>query len=293
VRTSVHIDCPLCGRGAVRELVAKEFLDQRRLGRCDGCGLVRMVAARPFDRDYWEDDAVALDVYSHAAVHADMRRRYERYLPVIARFGGQPGALLDIGCGIGNFLLAARTAGWQVAGLEASAKAAAVARSRGFDVETTRLEESRRLSGPFDAATLWDVIAHFEDPVDALRVVHEKLRLGGVLFLETPDEGFWMRSAFRWAFVVSQGRVDLLAYVYRPEHRFYFTRATLSRVLDKAGFRTVGVWRDVTSPEKEYRKVAAQRLQLGRVVLPLLPSTLRVLGRLGVGNKLVVAATKV
>lgn len=292
LRTSVRVACPLCGRSAFRELVAKEFPYQRRLGRCDGCGLVRMVAGRPFDGDYWQNDSVALDIYGNEEVRAEMRRRYERYLPVIARLCGGTGALLDVGCGIGNFLLTAREAGWQVAGIEVSAKAAAVARRRGLNVEISQLEKSQRPAGMFDAATLWDVFPHFEEPVDAMRVVHQKLRPGGVVFLETPDEGFWMRSAFREAFVFSQGRIDLLEYFYRPEHRFYFTATTVSRVLEKAGFRTEGLWWDVTSPAKEYRKIAARRFPLSRFVLPVLPPFLGVLRRLGGGNKLMVAATK-
>lgn len=292
LRTSVRVVCPLCSRSVVRELVAKEFPYRGRLSRCDGCGLVRLVAERPLEHDYWEDDSVGLDIYSNEEVRADMRRRYERYLPVIARLCGGTGALLDVGCGIGNFLLAAREAGWQVAGIEVSEKAAAVARSRGLDVESARLEESRRPAGMFDAATLWDVLPHFEEPADAMRVVHQKLRPGGVVFLETPDEGYWMRSAFRRAFAFSQGRIDLLEYFYRLEHRFYFTAMTLSRVMEKAGFRTVGLWRDVTSPEKEYRKIAASRFPLSGLVLPLLPPFLGVLRRLGGGNKLMLAATK-
>lgn len=292
MRISVRVDCPLCSGSAARDLLAKEFPYQGWLSRCDGCGLVRLAAERPVEHDYWADDSVALDIYSNERVRAEMRRRYERYLPVIARLCGGTGALLDVGCGIGNFLLTAREAGWQVAGVEVSEKAAAVARSRGLDVETDRLEESRRPAGKFDAVTLWDVLPHFDDPVDAMRVVHQKLRPGGVVFLETPDEHFWMRSAFRGAFVFSQGRIDLLEYFYRLEHRFYFTAMTLNRVLEKAGFRTVGLWRDVTSPAKEYRKIAARRFPLSGFVLPLLPPFLGVLRRLGGGNKLMLAATK-
>jgi 2-polyprenyl-3-methyl-5-hydroxy-6-metoxy-1,4-benzoquinol methylase len=292
VGRAVRVTCPLCRSSVARELVDKEFPSRRRLSRCDGCGVVRMVAARRFEHDYWGDDSVGLHIYGHDAVRADMRRRYQRYLPLIARLSGGPGALLDVGCGIGNFLLAARDEGWRVAGVEASAKAATVARSRGFDVETTRLEESRPPAGVFDAVTLWDVLPHFEEPVEAMRMVQQRLRPGGVLFVETPDEGFWLRAAVRHAFVLSRGRIELLDYFYRPEHRFYFTATTLTRLLEKAGFRTVSLWWDVTSPAKEYRKIAARRFPLSGVLLPFLPLFLRCLRRLGRGNKLMLTATK-
>jgi 2-polyprenyl-3-methyl-5-hydroxy-6-metoxy-1,4-benzoquinol methylase len=287
----VSLDCPLCGQRALRELVAKEFQHQR-LCRCDGCGLVRLVAGSALRRDYWEDDAVALNVYSNDEVRAEMRQRHERYLPVIAQLRGRTGALLDVGCGIGNFLVAARDAGWKVAGLEVSEKAAAIARSRGFDVETGRLEESRWPSGTFDAVTLWDVVQHLEAPAVAMRIVHEKLKPGGVVFFETPDEDFWARSVARAIYAISQGRIDLLRYFYIPGHKSYFTATTLGRLLEQAGFRTMGMWRDVTAPAKAHRKIAAWRLPARGLVLPLLPSVLAALRRLGVGNKLMLAATR-
>ena len=66
------VDCPLCGPSVARELVAKEFPYQRRLCACEGCGIVRMIAENPFGRDYWEDDALGLDVYDNHEVRAEM-----------------------------------------------------------------------------------------------------------------------------------------------------------------------------------------------------------------------------
>lgn len=293
MRTSSIVACPMCGRSLFRELVSKEFPYQQHLVRCDGCGLVRLLGERQFQPDYWDDDAVALDVYSDEELRAEVRRRYERYLKVITRLCGGPGSLLDVGCGIGEFLLAARDGGWQVAGVEVSEKAAMIARSRGLEVETAHLEESRLAPGAFDAVTLWDVIEHLDAPVAAMRVVHEKLKPGGAVFLETPNEGFGVRSAFRKAFTISHGRIDLLRYFYYPDHRFYFTVATLRQLFESTGFQGVQVWRDVTSPTKARRKIAPWRFPLGRFVLPLLPAVLGLMRRFGMGNKLMVTATKV
>jgi SAM-dependent methyltransferase len=188
--------------------------------------------------------------------------------------------------------MAARDAGWQVAGVEMSAKAAEIARRRGLDVETAGLEESQWPRGAFDVVTLWDLIEHLEVPLAAMSVVHEKLRPGGTVFLETPDETFWVRSVIRGIFNLSGGRIDLLRYFYYSDHRFYFSATTLRHILGKAGFRDVQVWRDVTLPAKAQLKIAPWRFPLGGFVLPLLPAFLGLMRRLGRGNKLIVAATK-
>lgn len=292
IRASVDGQCPLCGEARFRKLVWSKPPHPQRFYSCERCRLVRMVTETAFRRDYWDDEALTLHVYSNNRVRAELRARYERYLPLVTALCGGAGSLLDAGCGIGNFLLAAREARWKVAGVEVSEKAAAIARSHGLEVETASLEESRLPAGTFDAVTLWDVLAQLEAPVKAMRVVRDKLRPGGIVFLETPNEGFWLRSVFRKAFDVSRGRIDLLQYFYYPDHKFYFTVETLTRLLETAGFRDVRVWQDVTSPSKARLKIAPGKFPLRGVVLPLLPVALGLMRRFGIGNKLIATARK-
>ena len=292
MRTSVLVHCPICDQGTFREVLAKEFPHKQRLVRCEGCRLVRLFGDSQSNRDYWDEDATALDVYSNDHVRTELRKRYQRYLTLLTRLSGQAGTLLDAGCGIGNFLLAAREKGREVSGTELSEKASRIARERGLNVETARLEESRQPVGAFDVVTLWDIIEHLEEPAAAMHVVHEKLRPGGTVFLETPDEGFWVRSALRGAFAVSWGRIDLLRYFYYQDHRFYFTAATLGQLLSKVGFQNVRVWRDVTSPTKAHLKLAPWRFPLCGLVIPALPAFLGLMRWMGLGNKLIVTATK-
>ena len=292
MRVAVARGCPLCGGDRWRALVAKTFPGAQRLLGCRRCGLVRLFSDTPWRADYWEDDGAGVHVYENSRLRAEVRERYSRYLAVIDEGRTRSGALLDAGCGVGNFLLAARDAGWRVAGVEVSAKAVAIARRLGLDVEIAALEDSRWPPAAFDAVTLWDLIEHVEDPVAALRAVHDKLRPAGTVFLETPNEEFWARSVLRRAFAASGGRLDLLSYFYYPDHRFYFTRATLIRLLETAGFRHVRVWRDVTAPTKARLKIASARFPCHRVVLPLLPVFLGLTGCLGAGNKLMASAMK-
>jgi SAM-dependent methyltransferase len=80
----------------------------------------------------------------HGLTHALCLWRRVRLLD---RFGGR-GAVLDVGCGDGSFLAAARGRGWQVAGTEMSS---AAARENGIEVHGSIAEAK----GPFDCATLW------------------------------------------------------------------------------------------------------------------------------------------
>lgn len=94
----------------------------------------------------------------------------------------------------------------------------------------------------FDAVTLWDVVEHVRDPAEALRAVRRLLRPGGTLALSTPN----LRGLFPR---LSQPVGRVTGYWTHPEppaHLFQFSQATLSRLLERTGFRVVEVLHERT-----------------------------------------------
>lgn len=141
------------------------------------------------------------------------------------------GELLDIGCGKGQFLWNASQAGYDVHGLDVSARAVAYARERfGVSAEVGTLDMMVSSGRQFDVVTLWHVLEHFTDPFQALRSIHALLREGGVCVIEVPNlySLKFMLSRSKW----EGGNHPLY-------HRTFFSAATLGRAIRKAGFRNV------------------------------------------------------
>lgn len=147
---------------------------------------------------------------------------FQRYLP------RRPGRLLDVGCGNGVFLLRAQAAGWRVAGIEPDPRAVAAARRSGLDVQTGTLDDFRA-NGVFDVATASHVIEHVHEPGRFLEQIANVLRVGGTLWLATPN-------------VAGPGHRHY-GHAWRglepPRHLTIFSRHALQQLLERVGFTEI------------------------------------------------------
>ena len=184
-------DCADCGPPAYRlpTRVAGVDIDVTDLPlahvRCRNCSYRFVHPAIPAER--------LLDCYRRAPRHCwgtdpavAESRYYARKRHLLERYA--PGRrVLDFGCYDGGFL-AYLGDGWDVAGIEPSADAAAVAESRGVRILAPTVESvAPHAIEPFDAVVMLDVIEHLGEPVAALRALAALLRPGGVILVETGD----------------------------------------------------------------------------------------------------------
>ena len=81
---------------------------------------------------YWE--AYKFDVYGDPAVQAAFERRYGALLDEAVALAGPIDSVLDVGCGIGNFVDYAQRRGLRSMGTDVSVPAVQAARGRGLTV---------------------------------------------------------------------------------------------------------------------------------------------------------------
>jgi SAM-dependent methyltransferase len=141
----------------------------------------------------------------------------------------QGARVLDVGCGTGDFLAAAKERGLRPTGIDVSEAGARRCRQRGFEALAGNFL-TEDFGTEFDAVTMWDVIEHLRDPGAFFERSHDVLREDGLFIGKVP--------AFGPISVGLSKRVPRLAGMLlgAPDHVQYFTQGSLGALLRRTGF---------------------------------------------------------
>lgn len=244
----VYVPCNLCGSKEYKVLYAGrassasalseqafrctslQHGDFTNIVQCSSCGLLYESPREPEEVIETRYEQVEDAVYERE--REGRVRTYTAMMPAIEKYSRPPGRVLDVGCYLGVFLDVARGRGWQTAGVEPSAWAAARVRERGHQVVNAPLRRSNLPPESFELVTLWDVIEHLHDPLEQLGEIHALVKPGGIFALTTMDTGslYAKMCGRRWPWFMRM-------------HLYYFTRGTLAQMLEKAGFEVLEIER--------------------------------------------------
>jgi 2-polyprenyl-3-methyl-5-hydroxy-6-metoxy-1,4-benzoquinol methylase len=230
-----HVPCNLCGADDAQPMLAKHGFT---IVRCRRCTLA-YVTPRPSaaalaalygdERYYRNRNASPFGYPDYLGERWLLERLVQRRLDEIERRVGARGRLLDVGCATGVLVEAAAARGWTAVGVDISAFAAARCHARGLDVRRGDLESTDLPADHFDVVVLDDTIEHLLDPARALADVRRTLRPGGLVTLNTPNDGGWLRRAM--------GRHWF--HCKPPEHLYYFSPRTLRALLERQGLHRI------------------------------------------------------
>ncbi|MCA9196665.1 MAG: class I SAM-dependent methyltransferase [Planctomycetales bacterium] len=176
------------------------------------------------ERFYGDDNSIFFTQISYELQDARVRNR----IRVLQRHLRQ-GKLIEVGPGSGEVLGQFKTLGYEVTGVEHSAKMAKVIRERyGIDVVVGAFEEHDFPVDYFDAYLSFHVIEHVTDVAVHLQKATDVLRPGGLAFIATPNADSWEH---RFAGSLSPN--------FSPAHLQLFSKDSIDKMLQQAGFRIV------------------------------------------------------
>ena len=235
--------CPWCGSSTDKTYIELKdyFLSKEdfKIMDCPNCGLL-FTSPRPAPDiigKYYQSE----EYYSHQQNNKGFIAKIYEFVKTFnvknkasMAIGGLPkGKLLDIGCGVGDFLVQVKKQGWEVQGIEPSADAKAIAQKRlGFlpkdPSEYTTLE-----SQSFDVISLWHVLEHIDDLHFQTSELVRLLKPGGRLVIALPN----------FQSFDCQNYKDKWAAWDVPRHLNHFSSDTLRAIITSIGFQYIDTQR--------------------------------------------------
>lgn len=150
--------------------------------------------------------------------------------------------VLDLGCGNGALCASLAAAGVEAVGVDADAQGVAIARQarpdlrfhhQSFDDDPRGLVQRE---GLFDAVVSTEVIEHLYAPAQLPRFARVLLKPGGLLLVTTPYHGYLKNLALS----LVDGWDHHHTVLWPGGHIKFFSRATLTQLLQAEGFRVTG-----------------------------------------------------
>lgn len=211
--------CPACDHDRSTPAFVVDGFEHRRCVACKTVFVSPLPAVDVVQATYLRPD------YHETALAAGVRMRAEAEARIDTLWAMGVRRIVEVGCGPGHFLDAARDRGIHIEGVD-PARTAAAAAARGHTVHELWLEEFAP-GEPFDALALWEVLEHLPRPADSLAHMVQWLVPHGVVALSTPSmSGIAARVLGRRFPMVTP-----------PDHLELFSRAGLGRVLERADLR--------------------------------------------------------
>jgi len=233
--------CPLCGERSSQIIANKDGKTNEPLitVSCSQCGLGR-IDPLPSDQELAEWYAKQYRQAYKSAVQPALRHILRAGRNALWRWqwlcqntsGLEPTAnsqakgSLDIGSSSGEFVYLLHGLGFEAKGIEPHEGYATYARnSLGISINNGTLQHCLSSEQPssLDLISMFHVLEHLPEPVAALRVIGEKLKPEGFLYIAVPNAM----------------RLCSPHYMFFKAHTLYFTGITLRNLLESSGFKIV------------------------------------------------------
>ena len=149
--------------------------------------------------------------------HFVKKRAIKNKVKLINSYHKNKGALLDVGCGTGDFLVEAQNQGWKATGYEPNESAKKLTNSKNVSTIDNLVSLS---ANSFDVITLWHVLEHVPNLEEYIKNLKKLLKPSGTLIVAVPNYKSYDAIYYKrhWA-----------AYDV-PRHLWHFSKKSIKRL---------------------------------------------------------------
>jgi len=154
--------------------------------------------------------------------HIIKKMALRRKLSLINSFSKEKGALLDVGCGTGDFLEFSKQKGWRVVGIEPNDQARVIANKK-TNNSVYKTDYLLNLDNhSFDIITLWHVLEHLPNLEEQIAVFKRLLKPNGTLIIAVPNYKSYDAKIYKtyWA------AFDV------PRHLWHFSKESIKILME-------------------------------------------------------------
>ena len=240
-------DCAICGSKDLKFLGHRGG-DAHRQGLGEKCRIVKCKRCHtifpnpmPYPKgedirysdvgDYFEN-VMRVDHDGHIEGGKLLLAAAEKYLSF-------KGDYLDVGCGRGEVVRAAKELGWSASGCDISEEYVNYARDvNGVEAVAGTLEDVNFPEDRFDFVSLVEVIEHLYDPKRTVEELRRIIKPGGVLYVSTPnEESIYQTFGNLYYRLTGKDWVVNLCPTWNLYHIFGFSPRSIRYLLEQSGFR--------------------------------------------------------
>ena len=222
--------CPWCGseKAQINLWLKDEFLSKEDFHICEclNCGLSYTMPRPNKEKigEYYKSE----EYYSHQENKKGfIPRLYESVKKVnlkhkynLATQGLNVGKMLDIGCGVGDFLHTAEEHGWTCTGVEPSEDAKAIAKTK-TKANIINSEDMEKIpDASFDLITMWHVLEHVDDLKWQIEQLHRLTKTKGRIVIAVPNYKSYDGQYYK----------ELWAAYDVPRHLSHFNKTVLTNI---------------------------------------------------------------
>ncbi|MCM1466572.1 MAG: class I SAM-dependent methyltransferase [Alistipes sp.] len=237
--------CMLCGGNEFEFVHNLRDDSKRHVYQCRKCGHVQVLPLPTVDEDYqyYQTGVMYSGMFVNKSDIEDVERtanrarkfaenQHKKLIP----FLHADWKILEIGSAFGWLVEYMQKLGYDFNGVEISELyREAYHRRTGKNLYNFNLlwdnQDTIRHYGVYDCIVLFHTLEHINDPVKFLLNARKLLKIGGVIYIEVPNNDDWMMGQ-------SQKYMD---FHFARSHVSYFTKETLELVLGKSGFCNISV----------------------------------------------------
>ena len=234
------LNCPVCGGIALNNTInCRDFVasdDSFTLQRCAGCTFL-FTNPRPDENEigkYYQSDKYVshtgkksgliyriYDVVRNFSIRSKLRLIKKHH---------KGGRLLDLGCGLGDFLYGAKKDNsFGVVGVDISDDAVAYVHKNFGLVVKKEAELETFLNHEFDVITQWHVLEHVHLLNERMQQLKRILKVGGTMFVAVPNSNSWDSKNYR----------EFWDGYDAPRHLYHFNRKSFRLLMEKHSFEVI------------------------------------------------------